>query len=130
MYSASLQINVFQSDPVRVTSSCRPLKRSIRNPFILNPRVCSVASMFNGTRIMSLAVSPPRLNKEPMATSMATAFKPFKQYLEYLAQGKLDGYLDSNSRNDKVPVSGVRLSRDPNLLLHGLGKNIDKKRTE
>ncbi|KIL59153.1 hypothetical protein M378DRAFT_200227, partial [Amanita muscaria Koide BX008] len=72
-------------------------------------------------------VSPPRLN---MATSMATAFKPFKQYLEYLAQGKLDGYLDSNSRNDKVPVSGVRLSRDPNLLLHGLGKNIDMETTE
>jgi len=58
---------------------------------------------------------------------MATAFKPFKQYLEYLAWGKLDGYLDSNSFNDKVPVSGVRLSRDPNLLLHGLGKNIDRE---
>lgn len=86
--------------------------------------------MFNGTRITSLAVSPPRLNKEQMATSMATAFKPFKQYLEYLARGQLDGYLDSNSRNDKVPVSGIRLSRDPNLLLHGLGKNVDMETTE
>ena len=65
-----------------------------------------------------------------MTTRMATAFKPFKQYLEYLAEGNLDGYLDSQSRNKKVPVPGVRLSTDPNLLLHDLGKNIDMNAIE
>jgi hypothetical protein len=61
---------------------------------------------------------------------MATAFAPFKEYIEYLAEGKLDGYLDSNCRMDKVSVPGMMLSKDPNLLLHELGKNTDMGKTE
>jgi len=56
---------------------------------------------------------------------MALAFKPFKEYIKHLASGKLDGYLDSTRREDKVTVSGVLLPNDPNLLLHNLGMDVD-----
>jgi len=56
---------------------------------------------------------------------MTVAFEPFKEYIKYLAHGKLDGYLDSTRREDKVTVSGVLLDNDLNLLLHNLGKDVD-----
>ena len=60
-----------------------------------------------------------------MEQSMAKAFVPFKRYIKYLAQGKLDGYLDSIRRSDKVSVPEIKMSTDPNLLLHELGKHAD-----
>jgi len=42
------------------------------------------------------------LNKEEMNTNMATAFKPFKQYIRYLAEGKLGGYFNSPHQQEKV----------------------------
>jgi hypothetical protein len=56
---------------------------------------------------------------------MAVAFKPFEQYVKYLATGKLDGYLDSTRREDKVTVPGVLLPNGRSLLLHNLGKDVD-----
>jgi hypothetical protein len=73
-------------------------------------------------------VTPKRQTKEKMETSMADAIKPFEQYIECLAQGKLDGYLDSNRRGDKVSVPNMTLATDPNLLLHDLGKQSNLER--
>ena len=56
---------------------------------------------------------------------MAVAFKPFEEYVKYLATGKLDGYLDSTRREDKVTVPGVLLPNGLSLLLHNLGKGAD-----
>ena len=58
-----------------------------------------------------------------MESTLASVFKPFKKYIEYLAQGKLDAYLDSTNCDDKVSVPDIKISKDPNLLLHGLGKD-------
>jgi len=59
---------------------------------------------------------------------MAAALAGFEHYIEYLATGKLDEYLDSIRREDKVKVPGVHLPRDPILLIHDLGKNLDQER--
>jgi hypothetical protein len=59
---------------------------------------------------------------------MAAALDGFEQYIEYLATGKLDGYLDSIRREDKVQLIGVDLPRDPILLIHDLGKYPDQER--
>ena len=73
--------------------------------------------------------SPPRINtEEETENKMAVAFKPFKEYMKCLASGKLDGYLDSTRREDKLTVSGVLLPNDPNLLLHNLGMGVDMER--
>jgi hypothetical protein len=72
-----------------------------------------------------LVESPQRLTKEQMDENMASEFEPFKLYIEYLAQGKLDGYLNSNLREDKPLVPDIATSNDPNLLLHDLGKYAD-----
>jgi hypothetical protein len=56
---------------------------------------------------------------------MAVAFKPFEEYIKSLASGKLDGYLNSTRREDKVTVSGLLLPNDPILLLHNLGMDVD-----
>ena len=61
---------------------------------------------------------------------MATAFAGFEDYIEYLATGKLDGYLDSIQREDKNTDLKVDLNLDPILLLHDLGKHVDQKRVE
>jgi hypothetical protein len=71
------------------------------------------------------AESPPRLSRKSTDSQLASAFQPFKQYIEYLAHGKLDGYLDSINRDDKISVPEMVISKDPNLLLHGLGKEPD-----
>ena len=69
--------------------------------------------------------SPPRLNAKERESKIANAFEPFEfgQYLQYLAQGKLDGFLDSVRREDKVvPELNMIMPTDPILLLHNLGK--------
>jgi len=79
----------------------------------------------------SLAESLPRIDTmEKMESKMAVAFKPFEEYIKCLASGKLDGYLDSTRREDKVTVPGVSLLKEPFLLLHDLGMNVDMKRIE
>jgi hypothetical protein len=59
-----------------------------------------------------------------MAAALVTGFE---KYVEYLATGKLDGYLDSIRREDKVtdlePLDQI-------LLLHDLGKHLDQARIE
>ena len=77
----------------------------------------------------SLAESPPRLNAKERETKIADAFEPFGQFAQYLAQGKLDGFLDSICREDKVfPELDVTMPTDPILLLHNLGKyRADRK---
>jgi len=70
-----------------------------------------------------LAESPPRLTQKDTETKIASALKPFNQYIKYLAQGKLDAYLDSNLRGDKISVPEMEISTDPSLLLNGLGSD-------
>ena len=77
----------------------------------------------------SLAESPPRIDTmEEMESKTAVAFKPFEEYIKCLASGKLDGYLDLTRREDKVTVPGVSLLKEPFLLLHHLGRNVDMQR--
>ena len=59
---------------------------------------------------------------------MDTAFAPFTEYVQYLAEGKFDAFLDSHCRRDKVCLPEFEMSTDPNLLLHGLGKFVDMKK--
>ena len=61
---------------------------------------------------------------------MATAFQPFEEYIEYLAKGKLDAYLDSVRRDDKPSVPEIEMSTDPSLLLHELGIRTDMKKIQ
>ncbi|KAF8521901.1 hypothetical protein BU17DRAFT_87449 [Hysterangium stoloniferum] len=67
--------------------------------------------------------------KETEAT-MATAIERFEDYIKYLATGKLDGYLDSTRREDKLTDLEVTLPLGPILLLHDLGNRPDKVRIE
>ncbi|KAF8498457.1 hypothetical protein BU17DRAFT_72319 [Hysterangium stoloniferum] len=66
-------------------------------------------------------------DNETKAT-MAAAIKDFENYIQYLAVGKLDGYLDSIRREDKFTDLDVKLPLDPILLLHDLGNHPDKVR--
>jgi hypothetical protein len=61
---------------------------------------------------------------------MAAALAGFENYIEYLATGKLDGYLDSVRPEDKVTDLDleVYLPHDPILLIHDLGKHLDHER--
>jgi hypothetical protein len=76
----------------------------------------------------SLTATPPRLNREETATILNTAFKPFKGYIESLAEGKLDCYLDCIRCEDKVAVPDVDISNNLYLLLHDVGKFPDEER--
>jgi hypothetical protein len=59
---------------------------------------------------------------------MNAAFKPFDEYIQWLAEGRLDGYLDSIRCEDKTKVPNVAISNDLSLLLHDVGKFPDKER--
>jgi hypothetical protein len=59
---------------------------------------------------------------------MAAAFAGFETYIEYLASGKLDVYLDSIKREDKLTDLRVHLDTMPILLIHDLGKHPDHER--
>lgn len=76
----------------------------------------------------SLTATPPRLNREETGTNLNAAFKPFKGYIEWLAEGKLDGYLDSIRCEDKTKVPDVDISNNLSLLLHDVGKFPDEER--
>ena len=71
-----------------------------------------------------LTATPPWLNydHEETETILSAAFKPFEQYIKWLAEGRLDGYLDSIHREDKIEVPNVDISKDLSLLLHHVGK--------
>ncbi|KAF8519086.1 hypothetical protein BU17DRAFT_90258 [Hysterangium stoloniferum] len=74
--------------------------------------------------------SPRRLTYNETKATMAPAIKNYENYIEYLAVGKLDGYLDSIRREDKVTDLKVMLPLDPILLLHDLGNHPDMVRVE
>jgi hypothetical protein len=59
---------------------------------------------------------------------MTGSFAIFEKYINRLAKGELDGYIDSICREDKASIDGFVLSTDPQLLLHGLGKRPDHQR--
>ena len=61
---------------------------------------------------------------------MNAAFKPFEQYIQYLTEGKLDPYLDSTRRDDKITLPGLGGSTDPFLLLHNLGNHPEEDRIQ
>ncbi len=61
---------------------------------------------------------------------MLEALASFENYIDYLATGKLDVYLDSIKCEDKVTDLGVVLPRHPILLIHELGKHADQERIE
>ena len=57
---------------------------------------------------------------------MLLALPPFTQYITYLAQGKLDGYLNS-MQHEELVTDLEGLPTEPMLLLHDLGNNTDMK---
>jgi hypothetical protein len=63
---------------------------------------------------------------------MVDALSGFENYIDYLATGKLDVYLDSIKCEDKVTDLdlGVVLPLRPILLIHELGKHVDQERIE
>jgi hypothetical protein len=61
---------------------------------------------------------------------MTDAFQPFEQYMDFLAQGTLDPYIDSICRTHKITVPEMTLSTEPNLLLHELGRRVNMERVE
>src|ERR1700722_14741792 len=82
---------------------------------------------FNSAYEYSLASSPEQLSKKNMIANMAAALVPFYPYLRHLAQGKLDGYIDSFRCEEKVTVPGMVLSAEPQLLLYQLGETNDER---
>ncbi|KAF8351495.1 hypothetical protein F5887DRAFT_211424 [Amanita rubescens] len=63
---------------------------------------------------------------EEIEPAMRTALEPFAQYITYLAQGKMDGYLDSIRPEELVTDLQVRLHTEPMLLLYDLGNNMEE----
>ena len=59
---------------------------------------------------------------------MARAFEPFTEYITYLAEGKFDGYFNSAQPEDLVTDLDLKLSFQPMLLLHDLGKSKNEER--
>ncbi|KAF8512673.1 hypothetical protein BU17DRAFT_96067 [Hysterangium stoloniferum] len=81
-------------------------------------------------KVVAKGESPRRLTDNETKATMVPAIKDFENYIKYLAVGKLDGYLDSIRREDKVTDLEVTLPLDPILLLHDLGNHPDKVRIE
>ena len=77
-----------------------------------------------------LLVSRAPLTLKETEANMATAFAGFEDYIEYLATGKLDGYLDSIRREDKITDLNVDLNLDTTLLLHDIGKHVDQEQIQ
>jgi hypothetical protein len=61
---------------------------------------------------------------------LASSLEGFEKYIQCLATGKLDGFLDSIRHEDKdVDLEAVAsLPLDPILLLHDLGRYPDQER--
>src|SRR5437868_1510538 len=73
----------------------------------------SIANYQRSFRLLAVA--------NQLRVELQSAFEPFRQYVQWLAQGKLDAYLDSVRSQDKVAVPGMVLSTEPKLLIHELG---------
>lgn len=75
-------------------------------------------------------MSPPKISDKQIRSNLRSAFVPFEKYIQLLARGQLDGYMDSLQRKDKLPVPGMFLSSDIHLLIHDIGKpdRVDKAR--
>ena len=69
----------------------------------------------------------PRINRPQTESKMDDAIKPFLKYIQYLATGKLDAYMDSLQRRDKETDLNMNLPIHPSLLLHDLGKYLDQE---
>jgi hypothetical protein len=80
---------------------------------------------------MFLADSPPRLTRSRIEDGMTGALNDYDSYLQYLAEGKLDGFMDSLKPEDNnLPkdLINIQNKRGPFLLLNGLGRSFDQKR--
>jgi len=77
-------------------------------------------------------MSPPKISDKQIRSNLRSAFAPFEEYIQLLARGKLDGYMDSLQRKDKLPVPGMFLSSDIHLLIHDIGKpdRVDEGRVK
>ena len=121
------QISVRLNDLVTRTANrytlLRLIRRMLDRPL---PVRCVIPILSDCER--SSAESPPRLSKADMQDRIALAFKSFEQYVEHLVMGNLDGYLNSVDPKDKLTVPGLRMSTEPHLLLHDLGKYTDQER--
>jgi hypothetical protein len=63
--------------------------------------------------------------------AMAKAFERFTEYITYLAEGKLDGYINSTRPEDLVTdLKKIKLPSRPMLLLHDLGTDQGKERIQ
>ena len=65
-----------------------------------------------------------------MIQALEDAYAPFSNYIEYLADGRLDGHFTSNCRSAKTCIPGFIMSTDPNLLLHGIGVFVDHQKIQ
>lgn len=59
---------------------------------------------------------------------MNTAFEPYEEYIQWLAEGRLDSYLDSVRVEDKISPPNICIPNDVSLLLHEVGKHPDEDR--
>jgi len=87
---------------------------------------CNRTTWTPNPREVAFSSTPPLTLKETEANT-ATTLAGFEYYIEYLATGKLDRYLDSIQCEDKITDLKVHLPLDPILLLHDLGKHQDQK---
>jgi hypothetical protein len=68
-----------------------------------------------------LTAMPPHLNHGETEAAMNLTFKPFEQYIESLAKGKLDGYHNSIHHEDKIAVPNVDISNNLSLKTKLIG---------
>ncbi|KAF8344443.1 hypothetical protein F5887DRAFT_1204973 [Amanita rubescens] len=101
---------------------------AILNEFVSMMRRCTPPKIQAGT--VEAKSSPPSLARQEMEAKWS--MQGFENYIDYLATGKLDVYLDSIKREDKVTDLdlGVVLPLHPILLIHELGKHADQERIE
>jgi len=72
-------------------------------------------------------ISFPRISRSQVNEAMSAALEPFHQYIQSLAEGKLDCYFNSMPPMD-IPDLGVQFPKANNLLLHDLGNHPDEAR--
>ena len=76
--------------------------------------------------------SPPKIKGQQLQHNLLAATAPFQEYIDLLACGKLDGYMNSLQSEDKLAVPGMFLSNRIHLLVHDLGNpnRIDEERVK
>jgi hypothetical protein len=92
--------------------------------------VRNALSNFNSTCEQFLVPSPPRISQKKLEKHMDGAFAPFKEFVEKLARGYLDGLLDSIHHETNLSVPGIFIPTDKQLLLHQLGERSDMRRID